>query len=103
MSLFKVTIYYKSNKNQKESVNMRHPACWSLFVDEDLELQLGTAPVSSLGVIADLVAGLHTKPLRKWTILLGGFCELALYDERLVSGHRLPENSSNSKFFLVTQ
>lgn len=49
-----------------------------------LELQLGATPMTTLGIVADLVAGLHAEPRWQLTILLGGLRELALNDERLV-------------------
>jgi hypothetical protein len=52
-----------------------------------LQLQLGTSPVTSLGVVSDLVAGAHSDPLRDGTILLQLLGELKLDSECLVWRH----------------
>lgn len=34
-----------------------------------LQLELGTAPMTSLGVVSDLIAGLHSDPLWNGSVL----------------------------------
>lgn len=50
-----------------------------------LDTQLGSSPVSSLGVVSDGVVSLQSDPLRQWSVLLGGLSQLLLDLETLVS------------------
>ena len=52
-----------------------------------LKLELSSAPMPTFRVVTDLVAGLHSVPLRQWAILLCRFCEFPLDNERLMSSH----------------
>lgn len=53
----------------------------------NLQLQLSASPVTSLGVVSDLVASTHSNPLRNWTILLELLCKLLFDSECLVRRH----------------
>lgn len=50
-----------------------------------LELKLGTAPMTTLGVVSNGVVSLQTNPLRDWTILLHLFGQTALEPVGFVS------------------
>jgi hypothetical protein len=53
-------------------------------VNNNLQLQLGASPVTSLGIVSDLVASTHSNPLWDWSILLKLLCKLLLDSECFV-------------------
>ena len=56
------------------------PACF-------LQTQLGSSPMSSLGVVPDFIASFHSNPLRNGTILLSFLGQESLDSESLVRRH----------------
>lgn len=59
-------------------------SCCSTVQAISLDAQLGTAPVATLGVVADLVVSAHAEPVGQGAVLLLLLSELTLDDERLV-------------------
>jgi hypothetical protein len=54
------------------------------LANEDLQLQLGAAPVTSLGVVSDLISSTHSDPLWDGAILLQLLRQLLLNSECFV-------------------
>ena len=54
---------------------------------EDLEAELGAAPVAALGVVADGVVSAHADPIRDGPVLSLLLHQLLLYHEGLVGWH----------------
>lgn len=54
----------------------------------NLQLQLGSSPMSPLGIVSDRVTGLHANPLRYGSVLLLLFSKLPLDSESLVRSLR---------------
>uniref|UniRef100_A0A0L0P0J1 Uncharacterized protein n=1 Tax=Candidozyma auris TaxID=498019 RepID=A0A0L0P0J1_CANAR len=52
---------------------------------KNLDVQLRSSPVSSLGVVSDGVVGLQSDPLRQRSVLLGSLAQFLLSLEALVS------------------
>ena len=52
-----------------------------------LQTQLGSSPVSSLGVVPDFIASFHSNPLRNGTILLLFLGQESLDPQSLVRRH----------------
>lgn len=50
----------------------------------NLQLELGSSPMSPLGVVSNGVAGLHSNPLWDWTILLLLLRQFSLNSKGLV-------------------
>lgn len=66
-----------------------------LIAKTHLQLQLCTSPVTSLGIVSDLVVGTHSDPLRNWTILLKLLCKLLLDSECFVRWHDVSKMRRN--------
>lgn len=56
-----------------------------------LQAKLGPSPVSSLGVIPDLIASFHSDPLWDWSILFLLLGKKPLNSEGLVGRHPEPD------------
>lgn len=52
-----------------------------------LQLQLGASPMTSLGIVTNLVASAHSNPLWNWSILLELLRKLLFNPECLVRRH----------------
>lgn len=57
-----------------------------MIVVSILQLELGTSPMSPLGIVSNRVACLHPDPLRDWPVLLLLFSQLFLDSEGFVGG-----------------
>lgn len=62
-----------------------------------LNVQLGSSPVSSLGVVTDGVTSSQSDPLWQWSVLVLGLSQLLLDLERLLSLIITKKPSNNAK------
>jgi len=58
--------YFRLKLWLRKSYNIKHPHILCVILD----VQFGSSPVSSLGVVANGVPGLHANPLRDRAVLL---------------------------------
>ena len=61
----------------------------------NLEAELGSTPVTTLGVVADLVVQLHPGPLRDGTVLFHLLGQFQLNTKCLVGSHFVTEIEIN--------